>query len=362
MAEYAEQLALRLPAHGYDAEVAGPMEAVPYARLEAEGIRVHRLPLEYGLGNPLQDVAALRAIASLHRRGRFDLVHCLSARAGVLGRVASLLARATVVYSPHCYTFVGDLSPQRRALGVAIERVLARRTAVTICVCEDERRVALAHGVARADRLAVVHNGCPACPEGPADPELLAMRAEGPLAVAIVSLRPQKTVDVLVDAVPRVLAAMPRARVAIVGNGPLREELAARAARLGLGADPRFRMIPFTRPAARYLRAADLYVLPSGWEAFPIGALEALACGVPQVVTDVGGTREAVVEETGLLVPPYDPGALAAAMVRLLEDPSRREDMARASRARHAELFGLDRMVGATVEVYAAALTRRRHR
>ena len=113
-----------------------------------------------------------------------------------------------------------------------------------------------------------------------------------------------------------------------------------------------FAFLPFTAPSARQLRATDVYVLSSAWEAFSIGVLEALACGVPQVATDVGGTREVVDDETGILVPPHDPSALAEALVALLSDPERRARLATASQARHSERFGLDRMVAATASLY----------
>ena len=97
-------------------------------------------------------------------------------------------------------------------------------------------------------------------------------------------------------------------------------------------------------------------MLPSSWEAFPIGVLEALACGVPQVATDVGGTREALTPETGILIPPNNPDALAEAVLELLGDDERRARMALASRERHAARFTVQQMVAGTAAVYEAVL------
>ena len=96
-----------------------------------------------------------------------------------------------------------------------------------------------------------------------------------------------------------------------------------------------------------------MFVLPSAWEAFPLAILDAMACGVPQVATDVGGTAEAVLDgETGLLVAPGDPAALAERIAELLLDPERRERMGEAARARHGERFAADRMVAETARLY----------
>ena len=168
-------------------------------------------------------------------------------------------------------------------------------------------------------------------------------------------MRRGKGVDVLLDAAPRILEAVPEASIVVAGSGPQADALRA-------AADPRVRFEPYRPPAANHLRELDVYVLASSWEAFPIGPLEALACGVPQVVTAVGGTREAVVPETGLLVPPGDPAALADAVIALLRDPERRARMVVASRERHARHFEVARMVAETAAVYEAVLSTRRGR
>jgi glycosyltransferase involved in cell wall biosynthesis len=104
---------------------------------------------------------------------------------------------------------------------------------------------------------------------------------------------------------------------------------------------------------ADWLRKADVYVHPSRADTFPSGVLEALACGTPVVASRVGGIPEQLTEETGVLVEPGDPAALAAAIDALLADPDRRARMGRAAAAGARERFGLDRMVADYLELYS---------
>jgi glycosyltransferase involved in cell wall biosynthesis len=352
VASHVRELALGLGAYGHEAVVFGPPGFAA-----ASHVRFEPVPFTRDYDRPHRDAAALAALTRAVRRGGFDLVHAHAAKAGVLGRLAARAARLPALYTPHCLPFVGEVSEARRRFGVLAERALAPLTATIVCVCEDERRVALAAGLPER-RLTVVHNGCPPFdPSTEAAPGAAALRAEGPVVAAIAVLRRQKRIDVLLDAAPAILAAVPDARIAIVGDGPEREALHAHAAARGLADEPRLAWLPFDPPdAAPHLAATDVYVLPSGWEAFPIGVLEALAAGVPQVATDVGGTREAVTAETGVLVPPRDPGRLAEAVIALLRDPDRRVRMAAASRARHAERFTIETMLARTAAVYDRAL------
>jgi len=318
VAEHVRRLAAGLPEHGYEPVV----------------LDSRALPFRRDYRHPHRDLQALGAL--VRRLRGFDLVHAHAAKAGVLARLAA--GRRPVVYTPHCFPFAGG-SAARRRLGLVVERALAPLTARTICVCEDEAAVARAAGLGR---LTVVHNGCPACER--VEP---AVTLDGLVVGAVTVLRRQKRIDVLLAAAPRIIEA--GATVVVVGDGP-------EAGALRAGADPRVVFLPFRGPSARYLRALAVYVLPSDWEAFPIALLEAQACGVPQVATDVGGTREALVPETGLLVPPGDPVALADAVITLLRDPERRAAMSAASRQRHAERFTVERMVAETAAVYDAAL------
>jgi glycosyltransferase involved in cell wall biosynthesis len=349
VAQHVAELARGLPAHGHETVVFAPADYLPGPALAAEGHDVRTLSFVRDYAHPHRDARALAALAQAARGA--DLVHAHSAKAGVLGRLAAALAGRPAVYTPHGLPFVGEMSPARRRFGVLAERALTPVTAVLIGVCEAERRIALGAGLDLGERFAVVHNGCRPCPAPPAP-------HAAPVVGTVSTLRPAKRLDVLLDAAPHILAAVPEATVRIAGDGPEGGRLRAHPA----AADSRVVFVPFAPPAARQLRELDVFVLCSGWEAFPIGVLEAMACGVPQVASDVGGVREAVVPETGLVVPPGDPPALAEAVIALLRDPARRAAMATASRARHAERFTVERMVAETAAVYARALSTPRGR
>lgn len=353
------QIARGVGDHGFEAEVACPPEAVIRAPLEAAGIPVRPLAVSRSYGNPRREARALAALVALLRGGRFDLLHCHSAKAGVLGRIAARTVGLPVIYSPHCLPFVGEVSAARKRFALATERLMGPLTTAMLCVCEDERRLALEHRLLPAARTRVVHNGTGPCEhDGEPDPRLTALRGDdGIVAGAVTVLRPQKGLGDLLEAVPQVLSALPLARIAIVGNGPIEAELRSQVEALGLHREPRFAMLPFEGPPARHIRGLDLYVLPSVWEAFPIGPLEAMACGVPQVATDVGGTREAVGAQTGLLVPARRPAALAEAIIELLGDAPRRRELADASLRLHAQRFTERTMVAGTAAVYRDVLS-----
>jgi glycosyltransferase involved in cell wall biosynthesis len=355
VAEHVAQLALGLPDHGHEAVVLAPACFAPAERLRAAGTLVQTLPFRREYSHPLADARAFAALVRAVRASGAELVHAHAAKAGVLARAAATATGRPAVYTPHCFPFVGEIAAARRRFAGAVECALGPLTDAIVCVCEAERELAEARRIRPRTELAVVHNGCPAADPGVAiDPRLAALRERGPVIGAVSVLRRQKRIDVLLAAAPRVLAAVPDASIVVVGGGP--EEARLRA----LSSNVHF--FPFEQPSARALRALDLYVLSSGWEAFPIAVLEAQACGVPQVAADVGGVGEAVTPDTGVLVPPGDPQALARALIDLLRDPGRRAAMASASRARHAERFRAELMVARTAELYERVLARRSRR
>ncbi len=357
--EVVMNLALHMERHGWSALVAGPERASIRERLECASVEY--LPVSHltrEARSPFAHLRAYRHLSALLAREPVDVIHCHSSKAGVLGRLLGARRRIPVVYSPHCFAFLRDLGPLSRMAPAAVERLLAPLTSAYVCVCESERRAALRLPFVSPDRAHCIYNGVPnPLPETGPEQTLLDFKGDGLLVGAVTVLREQKRLDVLIESIPSVLEQVPGARFAIVGNGPMRGQLEEQAAAAGLSEDPRFAFFAFTPPSGRYMSALDLYVLPSAWEAMPMGVLEALSWGVPQVVTSVGGTAEAVSEETGRLVSPKHPRALADAIVAMLRSPELRASAKEASRARHSTMFDAERMVRETVGVYESLVT-----
>jgi glycosyltransferase involved in cell wall biosynthesis len=196
---------------------------------------------------------------------------------------------------------------------------------------------------------ATVVNGIAPAPE-PASRATLAeatgIAAGRPLILSIGRLVPQKNHALAV----RALGAVPEAVLAIVGEGPLAEQLEREARENGVA--DRFVLVGARDDARRLIAAADAVVLPSSWEGLPLVALETLAAGTPLVATSVRGIRELLQDDVdALLVPADDAGALAAALRRALTDASLRQRL-RANGLEKAAGYGEDAMVSAYLDLY----------
>jgi glycosyltransferase involved in cell wall biosynthesis len=352
VAEHVLRLSLGLRERGWPVEVATPPTSAIRAELRGAGIPVHDVPMTRSPGPA--DLRAARRIRSIDGNGRYAIVHAHSSKAGALAR-AALPRPGRLVYTPHCFAFATAFSPLRRLVYTAVEQGLVPRSGAIIGVCEWERgQAARLRGASR--RMHVVHNGVAACGSPQPAAELIEFKGDGLLAGMVSGLREPKEPVLLVRAAARLASAGGgAARVAIVGNGPQVADVEREIERLGVG--DRVRRFPFEGDAARYMRALDLFVLASAWEAFPLSVLEAMACGVPVLATRVGGIPEAVEPAgAGLLVPPGDGDALADGLERLLADPGSLASMGRSAAQAAAGRFTIDAMVEGTARVYESLL------
>ena len=313
--------------------------------------RVTRL----NLGGPFAP-AHLGSLIRHIRRDNYDLVHTHLLKADVWGALAARLAGVPVISSKHNAEDVLK-HPVVGAIHGLISRLDRRIIVLSSAVAEYMAQT----GRVTGPRVVVIHYGLdPAPPPAGGDANIrqeFDVAADAPLALCIARLDPQKDHSTLLHAWTHVVTAHPDARLLLAGGTQLGgdaylEGLHRLATNLGIDATVHFAGVRRDVPAL--LAAADLLVMASRWEGLGLVFLEAMAASLPVVATAVGGIPEVVRDgDTGLLVDPGDPAALAAAMLRLIDDPGLSHRLGQNGRRRLESDFTAGAMVRKTLDLYA---------
>jgi glycosyltransferase involved in cell wall biosynthesis len=315
-----------------------------YEQLTALGVPFTRLPCPRDL-DPRLALATARSVREL----RPAIVHTHLVHADVYGAFAARRSGATVVSTKH------NDDPFRAGPFRFVERVTARRASRVICITGALARFNVDRVGIPAGKVRVVHYGLdrPPDPWGDAGgPEL----PEGARVLLAVSrLERQKGLDLAVQALAALRRDDDAVHLVVLGEGSLRGELEGLARELGVATAVH---LPGRVGDVRtWLERAELLVHPARWEGFGLALLEAMLCSRPVVATRVSSIPEIVADgETGLLVEPDDPTALADAIRALLQDPGRARALGEAGLARARTAFSVERMVKRTLAVYDETL------
>jgi glycosyltransferase involved in cell wall biosynthesis len=273
-----------------------------------------------------------------------DVVHGHSSVGGALARLVSIGRSIPVVYTPN------GLARGRSAR--TIERLLARRTSRFVAVSSSEGDLAVDLGLTTRDRLVVIPNGIdlesPPRPTGHELRAALGIPRDAFVIGTVSRLVAQKAPEVFTRAARLAAEHDAEAHVVLIGSGPLADEVRREGAELG----DRFHLVEQLDDAAAALNGLDVFVLASRFEGGPYTPLEAMRAGVPVILTDVVGNRDAVEHErTGLLVPADDTTALRAAILRYRHDLALRDRMVAGARQALSR-FDVGQMGAATSRMY----------
>jgi len=265
----------------------------------------------------------------LHRRHRFDIIHGhWAVPGGFIASMVSRVARRALIMTLHgSDVYVTE----RNRLYAAAARMAYRQAACVTAVSDDLRRRAVAVGLPEAISRVVpsgVDGDMYARGDGAAYRLALGIAASAPVVGALGRLVGKKGFEYLIDAMPRVLAAVPDAVCVIGGEGDLADSLRASAAHLGLHDRVMLAgQIPRDETASFYAMC-DVFAVPSvvdprgNVDGLPLVLLEAMASGVPVVGSRLGGVAEVISDgENGLLVPPGDSESLAEKVIQVLQQP-----------------------------------------
>ena len=323
--------------------------------LDGRDVRTCFIPQLGRSVNPFRDLVVLWKLWRLMRRERPAIVHTHKSKAGLLGRLAAVLARVPIrVHTFHGHIFHGYFGERKTRLYIRLERWLARRTTRIIALSESQKRdLCEAYRIAEPERVAVVPLGFELDRFTDVERHRGAFRrrlgvGDDVRLVGIVGrLAPIKNHELFLQGAKRVAAKRPDVRFVIVGDGEQREALETRAGELDLGD----RVIFSGWETVIEEVYADLAVvaLTSRNEGTPVCLIEAMACGVRVVATDVGGVSDVLGGgRFGALVPPDDPDALARALEAALAEPSPPAE----ARAHAHSLYSADALASRIAELY----------
>lgn len=305
---------------------------------------------------PVFLLAELLAMRRIVRRERIDLIHAhWFIPQGLVAVLGTFAGARPIVMTAHA----GDVFATRDWLRRRLLRHAATRTQAATAVSGPLARAFEGLTGIRPD---IIPMGVDVARFRPAHRDDRGQT--GPHILSVGRLAAKKGLHHLIDALAELSARFPDARLTIVGDGPIRDELAAQAERLGLSGRVTFLgMIPNADLPGLFARA-DLFAVPSiidqtgDREGLPVSILEAAASGVPVVASDVGGISDFVEDGvTGLLVPPGDPSALAGAMARLLGDRDLSRDIATRARTRVEGGFTWDSVSARFDAIYGRLLS-----
>jgi glycosyltransferase involved in cell wall biosynthesis len=342
------QLARGLADRGHESRVVAQPASPLAEKARAADLPVHEVKMR-GEADPI----AVLALATLLRRTRPDIVHMHTSHAHTLGVLASRVTR------------IGKRVVSRR-VDFSIFRNRLKASAVKyrygvdryVTVSRAIRDVLVRDGIA-PERIRVVHSGIvPGRFDGVAPADLrgeLGLPPEARLVGNVAHFGWHKAQEVLVRAAKILAETHPAAVVLLVGDGDCRAKVEAESDALGLtGSAVRF--LGFRADVPEVLAALDVFVMSSVLEGLCTSILDALASRRPVVASRVGGIPEILEGGNGLLVPPKDPEALAAAIGRVLDDDDLARTMAARGRRTVEESFSVDATVAGTVVVYRELL------
>lgn len=333
---------------------------------ENEGAELVSIPDLVQPIDPVSDQRAFRELARIVRRFKPDVVHTHTAKGGFIGRAAALTLRPrpVIVHTYHGHVLEGYFGRGKTAVYRGLEQTAGRISDRLIGVSQATVDDLVRLGVAPKERFSVVPLGLDLDSFTALDPEPdlharheLGIESDDVLFSFVGRIVPIKRVDLLLEALALARRNGCRAQLAIVGDGETRHELEEQSRVLGV--DESVHFLGYRRDLATIAAASDAVILSSDNEGTPVSLIEASAAGRPGVATTVGGVREVVTDETGILVPPDDVAALAGGIERLAGDPELRKAMGARAREHAITRYSADRLVGDIDSLYRELLKTR---
>ena len=324
---------------------------------KVDGVRAYSLQMNRYKINPFSDAQVLFYLARMIRQDNFDLIHAHTSKPGFLARTASLGSGVPTIYRPACFSFHDGQPKWKAYLYAMIERSAARwLTEKILVVCDDEQKLAGRYHVGSDQQFCTIHTGMDLARfDQQVDRSSVRASLGIPDSVFLIGtvgrLSLQKAPSDFITAAAKVHQVHPQTHFVWVGDGELMAESQELVRTLNL--TEVFHFANHRNDISNVLKSMDCFVLASHWEGFSLSVLEAMASGLPVIVTRVSGADEAVLDGVnGHVVPIGDIKAIADAMSDMIVNPRVAEEFGKNGRRRMEQKFTVKRMVNDIESLY----------
>ena len=300
--------------------------------------------------NPFRIFKAIKRIKDVVKEFNPDLVSCHSTAAGFLGRLA-IKNKVLTIFTAHGWSFNPNVSCVKRILAFLCEKIVSSYCSKIICVSQFDKELAIKYKIYPEEKLITIHNGTEI--QSKREQFFSSLEPKKIKMVFVGRLNKQKDPILLVDVFHSLLPELKnKAEISIIGDGPKRKEIGQFINKHNLKDKIKLLGDLSREKVFEILKESHLFVLTSNWEGFPRSILEAMSFGLAVIASDVGGSRESVSKENGILVKKGDRESLKNALEILLKKPPMIKAMGKRGWEKARDNFSLEKMFIQTEEVY----------
>ncbi|HEY4521872.1 MAG TPA: glycosyltransferase family 4 protein [Candidatus Paceibacterota bacterium] len=359
---YVYDLATNLPKNEFETKVALGGEGPLKEKLQENNISVIQIPHLQRDINFIKEVLSFFSLVKIFNKEKPDVIHLNSSKAGGIGAVAALISKLwtknyglKTIFTVHGWAFNETRTFRAKSiiyLSQWITSVLANNT---IILSRHDYRQALGMPLINQEKFSLIPLGIPEnqmefLPKQNAKKHLLLQTTKENMVVGtIAEFTKNKGLNYLLDALN--ILKSPKLHLVVIGDGEEKEKIDNRIENENL--KETVTTCGFVPHAAKYIKAFDIFVLPSLKEGLPYTVLESMTAGVPVVASSVGGIPDLIDhEKSGFLTIPQNPESLAKNIKKLVENETLRKQFSRASKTRAIEKFSFASMLERTIKLY----------
>lgn len=345
-------LSANLDKEKFEIEVACKPGGLLIDKLREKGIAVHSIESFRREISPIHDFKALIALYKLIKNKNYNIVHCHSSKAGILGRIAAKLSSTKKIYfTAHGWGFYNKKEyGWSGKLATLLEKIAARCSTKIITVSESAKKTALRKKISQENKIMVIKNGISPYTGNSETHQAIKEKlgiSDGEIVFGMVSrLAYPKNPLLFLEAAKKIIKTHPRTKFVLIGGGALLDKCLTFSEENGLKKNVLFLKEKNPDEIEELLRTFNVFVLLSDFEGLPISILEAMFAYLPIVASDAGGIKELVSEgKNGFLLETDSTEELTQKMVYFIKNPNEMKKMGEIGRRIAEENFILSRMV-----------------